>query len=242
MFPSFVINLDSQPERYQQFKERFSHTDLKEIKRMTGCDGKQNRNNPSVNPYVRPYLTDAIIGCGLSHIMLAKHIVDLNYPFALVLEDDVVPLRNDLSHVIYMYYEQFGKDVDVIRFFCQGICPKNYSRLSGSTAVYLITRKGAMKLAGMTLSYHIDVQMNNSCLVTQNINGDVFKTLDSTKHYKFPLLNVPIMNQKLGFWGTQTLFRIPILKINVDWNVMFMLLVMYACWSVLFHYRIRMGF
>jgi hypothetical protein len=55
-------------------------------------------------------------------------------------------------------------------------------------------------------------------------------------------LNVPIMNQKLGFWGTQTLFRIPILKINVDWNVMFMLLVMYAYWSVLFHYRIRMGF
>ena len=101
MFPSFVINLDSQPERYQQFKERFSQTDLKDIKRITGCDGKQNRYNPIVNPYAQPFLTDKMIGCGLAHIKLAKRIVDLNSPFALVFEDDVVPLRKDIIHVMF---------------------------------------------------------------------------------------------------------------------------------------------
>jgi len=233
MFPSFVINLDSQPERYTQFKERFAHTDLKHITRVPGCNGKQHRHHHLVNPYVQPFLTDAIIGCGLSHLMLAKRISDSNFPFALVLEDDVVPLRNDLTRHMYSYYEQFGDDVDVIRFFCQGICPTNNSRLSGSTAVYLITSKGATKMAGMTLSYHIDVQMNHSSLVIRNVNGDVFKTLDDTKHYNFPFLNLPILNQKLGFWGNQTLFRIPILSINVDVHLIFtMVLVVYAYWSV----------
>jgi GR25 family glycosyltransferase involved in LPS biosynthesis len=237
MFPSFVINLDSQPERYDQFKERFSHTDLKDITRIPGCDGPKYRHHPLVNAYVRPFLTDAMIGCGLSHIMLAKHIVDSNFTFALVLEDDVVPLRNDLTRQMYSYYEQFGKDVDVIRFFCQGVCPTNNSRLSGSTAVYLITRTGAKKIAGMTLSYHIDVQMNNSSLVIRNINGDVFKTLDDTKHYNFPFLNISIMNQKLGFWGNQALFRIPILSIHVDVHLIFTtLLVVYAYWSVRFQH------
>ena len=93
------------------------------------------------------------------------------------------------------------------------------------------------KIAGMTLSYHIDVQMNNSSLVIRNINGDVFKTLDDTKHYNFPFLNISIMNQKLGFWGNQALFRIPILSIHVDVHLIFTtLLVVYAYWSVRFQH------
>lgn len=229
MFPTFVINLDSQPDRYEQFKKRFSQTDLVNIVRIPGCDGKQNRNHPLVNSYARPFLTDAMIGCGLSHILLARHIVDLNSPFALVLEDDVVPLRNDLSHVVYTYFEEFCQDVDVIRFFCQGICPTKNSRLSGSTSVYLITHEGAKKLSATTLSYHIDIQMNNINLIIRNSNEQLFTTLDFTKHYDYSLSNQSIMNQKIGFWQNQYAFRIPILEIDVRFGEFFALTSVIFC-------------
>ena len=77
MFRAFVINLDTQSERYRRFYERFEHTDLKDIKRVSGHDGKVHRKHPQVNSYIEPFLTDSIIGCGLSHIMLAQRIVDL---------------------------------------------------------------------------------------------------------------------------------------------------------------------
>ena len=51
-------------------------------------------------------------------------------------------------------------DQDYVRLYCQGACRSDAALLQGSTAAYLLSRRGAQKLRAMPLFWHVDVQLN----------------------------------------------------------------------------------
>ena len=78
----------------------------------------------------------------------------------------------------------------------------------------------------MTLSYHVDLQMN-SLLTVRNVSEKAFTTLDAYVQYGFPLMNIRVFNQKIGFWLNQQLFRVPLVDIDVNGLVIVLLLMVF---------------
>jgi glycosyl transferase family 25 len=78
---TFCINLDSNPERWERMKKRFSNFDL-EVTRWSACT---ESDITSPFPY---YMSPGQKGCAQSHINIWKHIIENNLEYALILEDD----------------------------------------------------------------------------------------------------------------------------------------------------------
>ena len=129
-----------------------------------------------VNKFCKYLCPRAVIGCGMSHVLVARHFLE-NDPndFCLVLEDDVKPLFTDLNSevnrcvnmMVNQEQEQQQSDIlwDIIKVYCHGICsydkesvtiPNNL--LTSSTAAYILSKTGAKKIANLKVAWHIDKQ------------------------------------------------------------------------------------
>lgn len=102
----YVINLDRNKERLDNFIEQYIQSDLKEIQfnRMRAIDGKALRMEDYVSPTALKEILDAEtngyrtkhyqlsrggVGCYLSHQGVYKKIAEQDTPYALIFEDDV---------------------------------------------------------------------------------------------------------------------------------------------------------
>ena len=135
---------------------------------------------PKVTKLCNTFCNYGMIGCGLSHIKLADTIYknDKNN-FSLILEDDVFPIKNDIKQSIINLVKNTPINWDIIKIYNVGFCKqlKNPMWLCGSTAGYLLSKKGALKLSKLKLNYHIDIQIHN------NKHLNIYKS-------KTPLLDV----------------------------------------------------
>lgn len=98
------------------------------------------------------------IGCGLSHVLLAEKLYDEGYDTALVLEDDAYPFQTiDFESVI----QTVPDDWEIIKLHCDTGCMDGSHSLDdhGSTAAYIINRKGMLKLKDTKVRFHIDYQI-----------------------------------------------------------------------------------
>lgn len=169
MFNTYIINLDRSKDRWQKIKKRMKETDLKDrLYRFRAVDGSyvSERLNERVDSVCQKFCPLSTIGCGLSHLELIRYIYDNDpYPYALILEDDVFPVRKDLSAEIAAIASAYH-DWDIIRFICIGFCPttdeyNTFSKLfSGSAAAYIISKQAQKKLYDAKVHYHIDLQQN----------------------------------------------------------------------------------
>ena len=174
MIPKFVITL-KRSNNINNFKNKYDENNIKyEI--YYGVDATQNehlkyRNN--IHPISLLLTPKKILGCALSHILLAKIIVKNNIEYSLILEDDTYPydyvnLDNNIEKII-TNFNKINKKWDIINLHTDGILQNNNNAVnlfSGSSAAYILSISGAKKLANSYAIHNIDVysSMNNKFL------------------------------------------------------------------------------
>lgn len=91
-FPTFVINLDRKPERYQYTKEQLDQLGIKNYQRWSAVDGFKVSDEEMLKDKISPHLIKCgrgLAGCAASHLRLWKHIANNKLGWSLILEDDV---------------------------------------------------------------------------------------------------------------------------------------------------------
>ena len=180
-FNTYVINLEKDKENWTKLQSslhergvdpiRFDAIYGKEIPDLSVYDDILTKKCKYTCPY-------SVIGCGLSHVILGKQIYE-NDPndHALILEDDIVPeftTKKQLAEII----ENKPQDCDILLLYCHGLCngKETYTKLTsknwvGSTAAYVINRRGLHYQLSNKLKTHIDVQLYASDLNVYIYNG-----------------------------------------------------------------------
>ena len=170
----FVINLDRDTERWQNVYDRMVNVGITPT-RFPATYGKtidKDTEKNLISKMCSIFCPDGLKGCGVSHMRVWQKIVDEDIPYALVLEDDAIPVDG--------FQEKFNKsmdsvphDWDVLYLFCLGTvaCSPdiNFKKLEnhfvpylpGGTTAYMVTNLGAKKLLKCVkkVSWHIDSQM-----------------------------------------------------------------------------------
>jgi len=168
VFETYIINLDKDFKKYNALTEKLKNTDIS-FTRFDAIYGNiahtTNKYDNHISPFIKPFIPNGALGCGLSHYVLANEIYNNtnDNEISLILEDDVIPQfksYKDINNVI----DAAPKDWEVILLYGQGIC--NYKNnkwdragIMGSTAAYLINKKGIEKLyLNQKLYTHVDTQ------------------------------------------------------------------------------------
>ena len=222
-FDIHYINLDHEEERknntYWNLVLKFKDHEPKRFKGIYGKDVSNNEMLSSLGSYL---CSHKMIGCGLSHIELAKTLVDSENDFNLIFEDDIMILGDPSMNVeeyIISEIERINLETqnswDIIKFHNIGIIG-----FTGSTAAYAISKSGAKKLSKQKLHFHIDVLMNNGYDL-HVIDNKIFNTDDQFKKYNNPLYNLKLFNQKFGWYMNQDVVSDKLKAIHVMISIIF---------------------
>jgi hypothetical protein len=235
-FNTYVVNLENDNDRYVNSVKSLSDVNINPI-RFNAIYGKDVKNeyNEHINLLWKPFIPKSCLGCALSHAVLSKQILETDdNDIALILEDDVVPLFKNVQD-IFKVIENAPKDWDVILLFCQGMC--NYKSddyitgiYPGSTAAYLINRKGMYKQSTYKYSSHVDIQRKNLGLnvykspsplfkvnetfVSHNKKSSIFDSFDKILDVNFSISD----NISLIELSNYKVIRIPITGIELTWK------------------------
>uniref|UniRef100_A0A6C0KJG5 Glycosyl transferase family 25 domain-containing protein n=1 Tax=viral metagenome TaxID=1070528 RepID=A0A6C0KJG5_9ZZZZ len=200
-FNTYYINLEKDKSRNENTIQELKKTNLT-YSRFQGINGesvmKQSLIDENIiSPFCKALCTNKTIGCGVSHLMLYKHIKenDTN-DYALILEDDIIVTKPELNYhqeieKIIHEYNTKKPNWQIIRLHSMGFN-------MGSAAAQIINLKYIETLSSMKLYYHIDIQQT-LCYLIVNLNT-LFDTRDKEIIYNIPINNVYIDNQKLGFY------------------------------------------
>lgn len=236
-FNTYVINLDSQKKRYEVQKKKLNEVGIYPI-RISGymfeeIDKSELEKHFS---YLSPYLTPrGTIGCSYSHVKALKHFLENDSnEVALILEDDAYPLFNDIS---YLRSKLYKIDWDYLSLHCDGVCPKDGGVpyfLSGSTAAYFITRKGAEKIINFKHYFHYDVQTTTMKNLNKKIdiknsfwtdeNAKMSGEMSNIRKNRYCNKIYDVLTKKIVNRGEKTvchykdynIFRIPVLSYQVS--------------------------
>lgn len=162
---TFVINLDSNPERLHSITKQCERLGLS-FERISAIRGRdltldEKDNVYQVDANKQSYdslLTDGEIGCYLSHIHCWKKIVDEELDYALILEDDA-----ELLDSLPKYISELEKKITLwdyielshgskVRSACQsysldnGLAWVKRLRLNSTTTAQLVSYQGAKRL------------------------------------------------------------------------------------------------
>ena len=130
-FKTYYINLEKDKKRNEETIYELNKTNLK-YERFNGIDGnKIDKYNDTlcnrIPSICKKILTNKIIGCALSHIMLYKYIkqCDKNN-FALILEDDIEVINPELNYKkeinkIVKTYNKIKPNWEIIRLHSMGM-------------------------------------------------------------------------------------------------------------------------
>ena len=134
MIPVYVISLWDCAERRKSISKKLNDLSI-EFNFFDGVDGR-NGLAPEFEEQIdkgalfhRRHLTDTEFACALSHLNVYRKIVEQNHPYALVLEDDAIPVPELITYLNGEYY----KDADLTQL--------HYSRT-------YVQRKGRKDLFG----------------------------------------------------------------------------------------------
>ena len=133
---------------------------------------RKYKNN--ISKIAQFFTPKSVIGCALSHILLAKHILlnDYNEPYVLIMEDDAFPIELDKNSFLnninttVKTINILDPSWDIIQLHSDSCypCPNTYTThpLCGSTAAYLISNRGAAKMGNLKVMSHIDIHTSSS--------------------------------------------------------------------------------
>ena len=177
---TYVINLDKHIDNFNKQKPILESVGL-DIERFSGINALENEHlkyKKHIHKLALLFTPKSAIGCSLSHILLAQHILkhksDIKYDnsYVLIMEDDAYPIEKDSI----MFQEKLRKCIDninildakwdIIQLHSDFIFPshKTFSThpFCGSTAAYLISYRGLIKMANLKTTSHIDAHTSIS--------------------------------------------------------------------------------
>ena len=181
--PCFIINLKDSPQNFEKQRPFLIDQGLDPV-RFIGVDARKDEHldhKDILTEWCFKTCPKAVIGCSLSHVLLARHIRDLGIPVALVLEDDAYPNTDKLLQHVFDAIQETPEDWDIIKLHCFNCLDSTIisGPISGSTAAYLINTKGLQKLSEMKINNVIDVNMNLSNLIIYKSRYNLFWTDES---------------------------------------------------------------
>jgi hypothetical protein len=236
----FIINLNSAPERYvETFTALLNGTgvDAKDVHRFDAerADYEAER----LTSVCRALCPSKTLGCALSHRAVADEALrgDNNKSFPiLVLEDDSFPARpQSLLNDLESEAARSSQDWDIILLNTINVIYKppigaSSSALSGSTAAYLLSESGALKLRNCAIPWHADL-MRNSYNFSVIQGPELFKTRDLTP------TGITFGGRDIMWFARQPYIRIPRSTRNYNLScgnvfVAILLLIVAFLWSV----------
>lgn len=183
---TYVINLKKDTEKWKNIVDAFKNTDLKlhRFDAIRGTEAPKHLKEKHVTSFCIKYCPRSVIGCGMSHILLAKYFLEHDpNEVCLILEDDVSPLYNNLIERLEKAVETVkkkDKDWDMLKVYAQNYYDtKNMSKATiynASTGAYILSRKGAQKMVDMKLYTHVDMQQYYANMKIYINNVFLFKT------------------------------------------------------------------
>jgi hypothetical protein len=229
----FVISQD--PSRLERTLAQLAPSGL-ELYHWEGVDGSHEQQSLELTPWCQTFCPAHAIGCGLAHKRLAMHLLTTmgNNEWVLICEDDVQCLSpSTLASDLQRAREDAPVDADMVLLYsmmntCSSageivasdsvahhektVKDTELSRiLRASTAVYLLSRAGCIKVAHDPVAYHIDLQ-RNSMAYRSYCGPRLFDTFDP----KYPPI---IGGQSLYFILRVSVLRLLWFKIEV-WHAL----------------------
>lgn len=119
----FFINLDKSVDRLNCFKKSFEYLFKNNlIKRISGkCPANLNDNNiynnincKFNNLIYKRTIEIGELGCSISHIRCILNVLKNNYKYAVILEDDIIPINNNYNDEIKNIIENAPDDWSII--------------------------------------------------------------------------------------------------------------------------------
>lgn len=129
-----------------------------------GIDGRKGEHEyyeNRIDPLFNKIGTKGSKGASLAHLMLCKKLYEEGIELALVLEDDAYPFENiNLSDEIEKVINEIPDDWEIIKLHCDILCKDGQNEVgrNGSTAAYLINRRGLEIMMNTKVLQHIDWQ------------------------------------------------------------------------------------
>lgn len=177
MFNTYVINLDSQRERFAVQSRHLRDAGVFPIVRVRGNTYDEIPPAEKERYFKhRAFIPKSNMGCIYSHLWTLRHFLETDpHDVALIMEDDAFPLvdaetlRNKLRG---------DRDWDMLSLHCDGFCPTSRApagRMSTSTAAYFVTKEGARRLLQQKYEYHFDIDTSKF--------GDVRKIVEPANSF-----------------------------------------------------------
>lgn len=173
---TYVVNLEKSKEKYYKQKPILESVGLN-VERFNAINAMQNEHlkyKTNIDKLAYFFTPKSVLGCALSHILLAKHILlnNTESPYFLIMEDDAFPIELDKARFLNSIDETINNvnlldsNWDIIQLHSDACFPCNNTYtthpLCGSTAAYLLSRKGANKMKEVKATSHIDVHTSVS--------------------------------------------------------------------------------
>jgi len=197
--PIFIINLDKAVDRWEQLENRMNEIQQQNYFRFRAFD----KNAPNLNIHLKKNNIKIIedsnfkeqrkgeSACALSHKKLLEKIVELKYDWAIILEDDVRPIKK-IPTTVEEFENANGKipiNTDVI-FLNDRINGKKKNHLKYLEELngyglegYMVSNSGAKKL----LKLCDDITKPIDLVFLAHVN---FKKLKTFRNTKYQLLEI----------------------------------------------------
>jgi GR25 family glycosyltransferase involved in LPS biosynthesis len=184
--PVYVINLDKDAERYQEFMDFYDKSDFSKIpcKRFPAIYGKNVDSESYLAPHAKDefktvnthgyrtkhhQLTPGGMGCFLSHSRLAKQFLEEHenddVPYMVVFEDDTV-CKPETKQLLDEYISNAPSDWDLLSFQQWRLKGEDVNELYKKpssfwgTGMYVLRKSGAQKLLDEVKDTKIDGQID----------------------------------------------------------------------------------
>jgi|TARA_B110000259_G_scaffold147828_1_gene166693 GR25 family glycosyltransferase involved in LPS biosynthesis len=174
---TIVINLDDYIDNHKKQLPYLEKIGLNTERFLAINAIKGEHLNPLYEKYISKFALNfqpkAVIGCALSHILCAKYIYESyinDYEYFLIMEDDAFPVYDkeefyNLLNKNLKEIEVLDKNWDIIQLHSDAFFPTNdtYAThyICGSTAAYLISRRGIEKTLDRKVYSHADFIQHN---------------------------------------------------------------------------------
>lgn len=182
---------------------------------------------PHLSVLGRLFMPRKAIGCALSHYHTVIEAYRNGDQYAVILEDDARPVVDDWQDKVQQLIHKYPK-FDVVKLHYNGPRREGIKLplvLNGSTAAYLISRRGMKKMLKTKVWTHYDIQLWIKQITTWDVyKADLFKamsknsTIRPNKPWFEKVFDVSLYGyMPLYFYLLHPMARIPL--INLDLNI-----------------------
>lgn len=219
----FVVNLKRRPDRKELIETRLKNLGIKNYEITDAVDGQQlpedlsNVYDQTASKQIHRQLKRSEVACSLSHINIAKKIIDENIDYAIILEDDA-----ELSVNFKTFIKDFNLEPNKFDFLILGSFSSNQffnGKLKTKVAPYELLEKESI-----TYLDKIEFNIGNTTIHKPHypslkldfINGTHAYMLSNNGARKLIELNYPVIVEADNVWNyfydtCETYFTNPIL-------------------------------